>query len=110
MHMGLRGLGGDGAVPNTTAASGQDWKTAITDILKTGAEGYAAVSTAKTARELQKINIQRAQVGLDPLDPSVYAPQVRVGLDTGGVASSRNTMLLLVAAGLALYLFMRRRR
>jgi hypothetical protein len=87
--------------------SGQGWRTALDSIVDAATKGFTAYSTVRTAKDLSRINVQRAQAGLAPLDPSMYAPQVRITPDFTGIMPQRNTLLMVGAGVLALVLVMR---
>jgi hypothetical protein len=71
---------------------------------------YATALTSLTAvyqqTQVNKINLQRAQQGLPPLDPSATSPTVNVGMPTGQL----NKILMLGGAALAVVLFVSMRR
>lgn len=71
------------AIPDATAVdpstppagmSASDWVSLFVDAAPKVAAGISAI-------QLSQINIKRAQQGLAPLNPAIYAPQVGVGLN-----------------------------
>lgn len=78
---GVEGLGADTAAPTPSA-----WDTFITSVssgIQKLAPAVAAVKTAQAATDIQKLNIQRAQQGLPPIDSSQMVPTagVQVGIN-----------------------------
>jgi len=70
-----------------------DWGTAIVDL----ARGYAEYDLASSCLD---VNLARAQQGLPPVDCSQYGTGVQIGM----ADSTRNTILIVVAALAAVYL------
>ena len=84
-------------------------------------EGAASLGitylTLKNQRDAMQINLDRAQVGLPPIDVATSAPVIRTQVDidpelaaklASNVGSSINTgMLWLAAGGVALFFFLR---
>jgi hypothetical protein len=86
----IPGIGGPVTLPATTPAASGNWLTTLSNTLQTVLPGVATtVLAAKQTRDLQKINIARAQSGLEPLDIAKYqeasAPVIKVqgGVDSG---------------------------
>jgi hypothetical protein len=77
----LSGLGQDEwgqlGVPTTTTTDngGEAWYSGILDFAKEAVPAYLAYDAQK---DLMDLNMERARQGLDPIDPGVTAPQVRV--------------------------------
>lgn len=78
----------NGAVP---------WYQAILNTLTQGAQAYITVDQQK---QLNAINLQRAQQGLSPLDASRYQTGFNVGLGS----STQNTVLIGVGILAGVYL------
>lgn len=77
-----------GATPTTTAGSGgTDWGALIGNVL-------TSAVAARRQDQVLKLNIQREQQGLPPLDVENYQPGVKVGLDKG-------TRTVLIVGGVA---------
>jgi hypothetical protein len=79
---------------NRLAVPGEDWISAI-------ARAIPTLAMAESQRQLLNVQLDRARQGLPPLNASQYGLGVSVGL-------SPQTMLLIGAAILALYLLRRR--
>ena len=93
-----RGLGKVGAYPVYDSESGDvlngdTWLSSLPQIVTTA-------QTAWNAQRVFDINLDRAQRGLAPLNPSLTAPTVNVGLSAG----TQSTLLLIGAALLAVML------
>lgn len=65
------------ATPTTTTddSNGEAWYTGILDFAKEAVPAYLAYDAQK---DIMDLNMERAKQGLDPIDPGVAAPQVRV--------------------------------
>jgi len=61
---------------STNAATG--WQATLNNLLQAG----QAYLTLEQQRELQRVNLQRAQQGLAPLDVSQYGMGVNVGVSS----------------------------
>ena len=84
----LSGLGQDvdpwgGVAVSTTSTTGSgttnggsfDWATDLFSFAKEAIPAYLAYDAQK---DIMDLNLERAKQGLDPIDPGVVAPQVRV--------------------------------
>lgn len=107
MHMGSMGEGPGGSQPSLSEGSGQGWRTALDSIVNAATQGFTAYSTVKTARDMSKINIERAGKGLAPLDASQYAPQVRITPDFTGIMPQRNTLMMVGIGLVGVFVLMR---
>ena len=66
-----------------------------------------AVSSAQTARDIYKINKERAAQGLAPIDASAISPQVNFGVAPGTMAQFSTP--LMIGAGLILLMILRKK-
>ena len=76
----LSGLGQDWwetttPAPTTTADENGAWYSDILDFAKEAVPAYLAYDAQK---DLMDLNMERAKTGLDPIDPGLTAPQIRV--------------------------------
>ncbi|NIT36962.1 MAG: hypothetical protein GTN49_10775 [candidate division Zixibacteria bacterium] len=75
-HLGQFDEWGTMGVPTTTDTSdGESWYSGILDFAKEAIPAYLAYDAQK---DLMELNMERARQGLDPIDPGMTAPQVRV--------------------------------
>ena len=99
----------------TTAQKKSFWDK-IMDTVTTIGPAYLQY---EAQRKMLKLNIERAQQGLPPLDPDVYGavPTIRTEVDISpeiagrlkeGIMGIGMNTLLLVGAGLAVFMLMRR--
>lgn len=84
----------------TLPASQVDWLSSLTNIT----DGAKSLITALNSYQLQQINIKRAQQGLTPLNPALYAPQVGVNFSSGTMGT-----LMWIALGLGAVMLLKRR-
>lgn len=78
----LSGLGqidpfGGVGTPTTTTddSSGEAWYTSVLNFAKEAVPAYLAYDAQK---DIMDLNMERARQGLDPIDPGVVAPQIKV--------------------------------
>lgn len=67
----------------------------------------SSVGTVQTARDIYRINKDRAAQGLPPIDASALSPQVNVGLAPGTI--KQVSAPLLIGAGLLLLMLFRKK-
>ena len=68
-------FGGVGTPTPTADTSGEAWYVGILDFAKQAVPAYLAYDAQK---DIMDLNMERARQGLDPIDPGIAAPQVRV--------------------------------
>lgn len=86
----------------TSKGNEESWIDSLTRILP-------ALAATYQQRQLMQVQIDRARQGLPPLDPSLYAPAVRVGL-TGDSQRMLWVGLGLAAVAVAFVLWQQGRR
>ena len=78
--------------PNADTNANVPWYQALLNSLTQAGTTYLSI---EQQRELNKINLQRAQSGLPPLDSSQYQTGVSVGVGS----STQNTLITVAAIG-----------
>lgn len=79
-------------LPNETTNKDVPWYQQILSTLTQAGQTYL---TIEQQRELNKMNLQRAQQGLPAIDVSMYQAGVNVGISR----STQNTLLTVAAVG-----------
>lgn len=113
--MNVGGMHGLGAGETT---SGQPtWMTGVENLIKSLTGGAVAVTQARTAIQLQNLNVTRAKQGLMPIDSGqyqqMYAPPVyqsAAAQTVRGLGSTQNLVLMGGAVALVMVLLMMRRK
>lgn len=111
-HLGQIDEWGSIGVPETSttdSGNGETWITTAFEFVKEAVPAYLAYDAQK---DLMDLNMERAKQGLDPIDPGMTAPQVRVVHDLPPEVGTAITdfklggMNLLLWGGLALGAFL----